>query len=350
MKRYSSDNIVKIGKLTPGTYATVIGLNTQTGRKGIYKENGYIMGIDNNDIREKLASEILNTVGIKCADIDLVYDEATLESSCFSNYVIEDNEELVTPAVRDINYHGSEDKIEYFFQKYIEGVKEFSTDENLLKDCRKNFYNYTYMSCILDSYDLKAEHLPLVYNQDTNSYKTSPWFDFGTAFYFGNQNEFFKEMGSREVMSSLFEKHYEDIKDISTTVHTTLTPKKINELFSSNYLDELDASERIQMQARIMSQIEKSKELEQNLDAPKLTKIGKFKAFMNEFKNIFNHIFFDAPLLPASKSTYDVPASETKFYEKLSELTNDDLVDIPTIVQEKEMTINDKSNDKELEI
>lgn len=326
MKRYNRNDIVEIGRLTQGTSAAFIGLNTKTGRKGIYKENGCILGVSNDDVREKLASDMLKALDIDSANIDLVYDDELEENACFSNYVIEENEELVTPIAKGIDDE-SDDKIESFFAGYIEGVKQFSSDENLLKACRQNFYNYTYMCCIMDSYDLKTDNLPLVHNKDDNSYRPSPWFDFGTAFdtQAGQRSSFFTQMSTGEVMETLFENHYEDIKDISTKVHKTLTSEKLNELFSSDYLVEtLDSSELSNMQARINLLLAKSKELEQRITNP-----SKFKLFISNLKTKLSNIFKSKQKLPEANTTPYISTSETKtFSENLSKLTNDTPEDV----------------------
>lgn len=293
MERFNREDITKVDEIHEGTAAAFIGLNTKTGRKGIYKENGCMIGISNEDIREKLASEIIHAVGIDCADIDLVYDENSQQNACFSNYIIADDEKLVTPLVEHTN-DSSENRIESYFNDYANGIKQLDSDENLIKACKKNYYNYTYMCCLIDCYDLKADNLPLVYNKSTGKYRPSPWFDFGTAFKPDSiqRQAFFTELSTDEVMENLFKDNYEDIKDIAAKVTFSLTPEKIDEIFNNDYvLKGLDKSEIDRMKARILGQIEKTRKLEllREQDGKEYPK--RIKTFFKNIKDRFSLLF-----------------------------------------------------------
>jgi len=271
MLRYSSNDIVEVGRLTSGTSAQFIGYNIKTGKKGIYKANGCILGIENDDIREKLSSDILSTIGVSTASIDLIFDEQTGQNTYFSNYVISDSEELVAP---DNNGCESEspNPIENMCERYLQGVRKLTNDEQFIEAARKNFYQYTYLCCMLDCYDIKPDNLPLVYNKESNMLSMAPYFDFGTAFYPEHKYAAIYEMSTDEILVSLFDSGYEGIKDIVHKVNTELTPEKISELFSSEYVTEnLGKDEIDKIRTRFMSQIEKSREYE---DKYKLKSLG----------------------------------------------------------------------------
>jgi len=256
MIRYSSDDIIEVGRLTSGTSAQFIGYNTKTGRKGIYKENGCILGIDNDDIREKLSADILSSLGIATASIDLVCDEETGQNTYFSNYIIDDNEELITPDMIGCESN-SPNSIDNMCDRYVQGVRKLTNDEQFIEASRKNFYQYTYMCCMLDCYDIKPDNLPLVYNRETNMLSIAPYFDFGTAFCPEHKSAPIYEMSTDEMLESLYKNNYEDIKDIVHKVNSELTPEKINELFSSDYISEtLDQKEidKIKERQRLISQ------------------------------------------------------------------------------------------------
>lgn len=330
MIRYSSNDIIEVGRLHQGTSAAFVGVNTKTGKKGIYKENGCMLGIDNEDIREKLASDILSMLGINSASIDLVYDEFHKQNACFSNYIISDNEALVTPSISYIN-NLADNPIDKDFKSYMEGVKKLSSDKKLLKACQKNYFSYAYMCCIIDSYDLKADNLPLVYNAKTCRYRTSPWFDFGAAFEANSniRSSFFMQLSSSQVMKSLFEHHYDDIKDVVHKVNSRLTSQKIDELFSRDYLIEnLYDVEIYQIKERLINQIEISRNLEQE-------RTIKSKSYSSRFKNLFLSIFDRKPTLPQSHVT----SEETihKITDNLSELVNDEICDVPKSTSDFEL-------------
>ena len=326
MIRYSRSDIVEVDRLTQGTSAAFIGLNTKTGKKGIYKENGCMLGITNEDIREKLASDILKYMNISCADIDLVYDESLQQNACFSNYIIQDNEQLITPNVHNMEENDS-DKIEGYCKAYVNSVKQLTDDETVIQACRKNFLKYTYMCCILDSYDLKSDNLPIVYNTSTKQYKPSPWFDFGTAFAPNSdkRSSFFADMHTDEVMETLFKNHYEDIKDIANKVHTFLTPENLNILFSKDYLlDSLESTQIQDIRTQIESQIQKSKHLEHKITN---STPNKFKTFISGLKGKLKFLLTKQKTLPQTIISSSVPNKDNtednnNFSYELSQLTN----------------------------
>lgn len=262
MSRYSSSDIMEVGRLTSGTSAQFIGYNTRTGRKGIYKENGCVLGIDNDDIREKLSSDILSSLGVAAASIDLVRDEENGRNTYFSNYIIGDNEELVAPDTTGCE-SASKNPIENTCERYVQGVRKLTNDEQFIEASRKNFYQYTYMCCMLDCYDIKPDNLPLVYNRETNRLSTAPYFDFGTAFCPEHKSAPIYEMSTDEILESLFKNNYEDIKDIAHKVNTGLTPERISDLFGSDYIAEtLEQDEIDKIRTRFMDQVEKSRNME----------------------------------------------------------------------------------------
>lgn len=326
MQRFKSQDIVEIGRLHSGTSAQFIGYNTRTNKKGIYKENGCILGIDNDDIREKLSSDILRTLEIPCADIDLVYDEQNNRNSYFSNYIIEDNEELIVPDTSGLE-GSSKDPIDNLYERYIGGVRKLTTDEQALASARKNFYSYTYMCCILDSYDIKPDNLPLVHNKETSALYPAPWFDFGTAFCKDHKSAPIYEMSTDKMMESLFKNHYEDIKEVVGKVNTTLTQDKLNELFSNEYLIETFSEGEIKkIRSRLDSQIAKSKGLE--IITSKGRSPNKFKSFILSIKSKLGNIFNkDKHKQLPEDTTYTTPTKplDASFIDNLHSLANESI-------------------------
>lgn len=314
MSRYSSKDILEVGKLNSGTSAQFIGYNIRTGKKGIYKENGCVLGINNDDIREKLSSDILRFIGVNVASIDLVRDDETGQNTYFSNYIIGDNEELVTPDVFGCESE-SKNPLENMCDRYLQGVKKLTNDEQFIEASRKNFYQYTYICCMLDCYDIKPDNLPLVYNGETNMISIAPYFDFGTAFYPEHKSSPIYEMSTDEMLDSLFINNYDDIKDIVHKVNNELTPEKIDELFSRDYVSEtLDETEIEKIKNRFISQVEKSKEKELSIEQIKTKQpkgIGMF------FRNIKDRISL---LLNRDKTIKMIGKESHEDKEKLAKL------------------------------
>ena len=291
MSRYSSNDILEVGRLTSGTSAQFIGYNTRTGRKGIYKENGCVLGIDNDDIREKLSSDILSSLGVAAANIDLVRDEETGKNTYFSNYIIGDNEELVAPDMMGCESE-SKNPIENMCNRYVQGVRKLTNDEKFIEASRKNFYQYTYMCCMLDCYDIKPDNLPLVYNRETNMLSMAPYFDFGTAFCPEHKSAPIYEMSTDEMLESLYKNNYEDIKDIAHKVNTELTPKRISELLGSDYVTETLGQDEIdKIRTRFISQVEKSREMELSREQVNTKQPKGIGVFLRNIKDRISLLF-----------------------------------------------------------
>ena len=285
--RYNSTDIIEVGSVTSGTSAQFVGFNTKTGKKGIYKENGCILGMDDDDVREKIASELLTSAGIETASIDLVYDENTGNPAYFSNYIIEDNEELVTPDIYGCE-SSEPNPIDNICDRYIQGVRKLTSDEKFVEESRKNFYKYTYVCCLMDSYDIKPDNLPVGRNKETGELFISPYFDFGTAFHEEHKSSTLYDMSGDEIMESLFQNGSSYISDIVNEVNSKLTPDKIEEIFASDYVVERFDSQTIEtMKTRVLSQIEKSKELQMSKEEINVEKTTGIKGFINNIKNKF---------------------------------------------------------------
>ncbi|MDD2376058.1 MAG: hypothetical protein PHD15_00140 [Clostridia bacterium] len=233
-----SDLLVVNSSMTKGTAAVFMGINKLNSKKGIYKINGCMLGIYNEDVREKLASDVFKKVGIPSADIDLVYDEETNENSCFSNYIIDENEELISPELHAYS-EDALNSVQKYIEEYCQIVRKMDgVTENKIPEIRKNLAKMLYMDCVIDHYDRKEDNMELVCDKETGKYKrTSSWYDYGVAFERGSlqKNGIFRNLKNEEVMKGLFENYFEDIEDLYKTTKEQLTPKSINSLLTQEY-------------------------------------------------------------------------------------------------------------------
>lgn len=285
MKRFKRSDYIEVDGVHSGTSAAFVGINKITGKKGIYKENGCMLGINNEDVREKLASDILTSLGIDCAKIDLVYDETTGQNACFSNYIINDEEVLIDPNI-EYDAKSNLNDIDSFVKKYISGVKEITQDKKFINECTENIYKNIYMGCILDSYDLKSDNIPIVNNVRTREKRICAWFDFGTAFKPDaiQKKYFFQSMSSDEVFNELFTKNYDKIKDIANNVKNVLSRENIDKLFSVDYVKESFSNKEFEeIKNRFESQVGKS-----NLFLEREKNKNKFSS---KIKALFDKIF-----------------------------------------------------------
>lgn len=267
MKRYNRSDFEFIDTIDEGTSASFIGRNKITGRKGIYKDNGCMLKISNEDVREKLANDILNLLDIKCAQIDLIYDEQLGQNACFSNYVIDDEERLIEPKIYKIK-DDSKDCTTNFINGYLKGVQDITKDINFSKSVKKNLCEYLYISCIIDSYDIKSDNIPIVENMISGEKRICPWFDFGIAF---KENAFqkkgiFNDISSDEVLNELFNNYYNEIFDISTKVKNRLSKRQLNDILSQNYIEESFSKEEIdEIKNRLEHQVQKSNQIKSKM-------------------------------------------------------------------------------------
>lgn len=290
MERFKKTDIIETGRLQYGTSASFIGINTKTNKKGIYKENGCLLSVTNEDIREKLASDILSTIKVPCAQIDLVYDEDLQQNACFSNYIISDDEMLINPPTIT-----SEDasNLESFVNSLTLGVQEQTNDSVFALEYKKNLYNKIYLSSLLDSFDLKSANLPYVYNTKTDQYRTCACFDYGVAFVENATQDCqqLSELSSNDVMKYMIKEHYEDIKETVTNVNTILTPENIDLIFSREYLSEFSPEQLEEIKDRFTKNIELSKELQNEMILESTTPekpLNIFQKIKKKFKSIFN--------------------------------------------------------------
>ena len=326
MSRYSSSDIIEVGRVTSGTSAQFIGYNTKTGRKGIYKENGCVLGIDNDDIREKLSSELLSTLGVDAASIDLVRDDDTGRNTYFSNYILEDGEELVTPDTVGCE-SDLQNPIENMRERYMQGVRKYTNDEQFIEDSRKNFYKYTYLCCMLDCYDIKPDNLPLVYNREKNEFSVAPYFDFGTAFCPEHKSTPIYNMSANEMLESLFKNNYEDIKEIAHKVNMELTPERINELLGSDYIIEtLQQGEIDRIRTRLMDQVQKSREMELSKEQLMTQQPKGIKKFFENIKSKMSSLFGKSKgvKLLAEQGYEDKQKLASLGYSSVAEMNADD--------------------------
>lgn len=373
MKRYSKSDFEFIDTLSAGTAAAFLGRNKITGKKGIFKDNGCMLGLDNDDVREKLASQIITEIGQKCAQIDLVYDEELGQNACFSNYILEDDEILIRP----VGAHNNDNDVVNYIQDYIEDVKKINDDPKFLEDVRKDMCKYIYISCIIDCYDVQNE---IIQNEKTGETKVAPWFDFGVAFNANGyqRKAFFANNTSEVILKKLYDNYFDDIADISENMTNILTSDKIEELFSQDYVVEaFEKDELEEIKKRFEAQIEKSKELRKEKVAQieseekeiQLNKeqLGEEKKISNFFsklkqritglKNIFfdKRMLLDIETLSNTEETINEKAnildsleSRTKLHDECEKLTND-VTEI--VFNDEGLEINDKKTiEKNIEI
>ena len=283
--RIGIENLVNREEIDKGTAAQFTAINAINNRKGVYKVNGCMMFSDNEDLRENLASNILNLVGKKAAEIELTYDEENDEKGCFSYYIINEDEDLISGEsnqIVDSNY------VSDYINWYVDEIKglEGITDKNI-EDRRKHVIETIYMDCILDNGDRKSDNMEMVYNHKTGQYYNAPLYDYGTAFTnTSNGNGPFRKIPKEEVLKQLVDNYYDDIKDLAGQVESNITKGYLKkELNKKCYIDGFSKETRKKIMTGVMDNVKYSKKLckskEQNKD---MQKDSFFKRFLSRIR------------------------------------------------------------------
>ena len=96
----------------PGTFTSVRGAYyiPQIDKIGYYKQNGCMIdSFWDADLRELLASRVLDVIGVPHADVVLAYDDENDEYGCFSINILGKDEKFVDLIAKDIynQYHNA---------------------------------------------------------------------------------------------------------------------------------------------------------------------------------------------------------------------------------------------------
>lgn len=224
------------GRLIDGTSTMFFATNPYNGRTGILKQNGCVLGIDNEDLRERLASQILNLCGVNSANIELMVDDEG-NHYCFSYNVLKENEEHVALSKPEINENDSKEEI---FKNYMEDMftsvsKLPGITEMQYYEIRKRLLQIYFMDLIIDHYDRKLVNCKIIYNKVTGEYKAPIGYDYGVAFSPDamKKQELYMHLTNEEVMAYMLKYYYGDLEDTINNVFCILTDENI-ELILNN--------------------------------------------------------------------------------------------------------------------
>lgn len=226
-----------------GTSAIFMALNPHNNRYGILKENGRMIGVENEDLREKLASTILNICGVACAEVDLCMDNNN-KHYALSYSILGENQGHV-----ELEYSGnlvdSEDK-ELVFNEYFKNVFASiivlpgitMTDYHAI---RKRILEIYFMNIIVGNYDDKSDNMKIIYDGDTKMYLPPIAYDYGIAFSPDslNNNGIFHRLMPNEVMFYLIKNYHAELKELIDRIKNNLTLERIIEILSDEEYEPL---------------------------------------------------------------------------------------------------------------
>lgn len=213
-----------------GNFSSVIGeyfIPTEN-KTGFYKTN--TSPNSTSDLRELLASILLNKINVPASDILLAYDDENNEKGCISMNILNEGEqflEIFPYPYEEIPQNLKECNLENFIESdlYVHKLKYNFTPE-LLQE-RKNFLvKYVFISAFLGNDDIKTDNCQAIFNEKNGTIRNPQYYDMGKSFKEKNVNgqarNFFQNQTDMEVLQELYEKYPEKIQDISEKIETSL--------------------------------------------------------------------------------------------------------------------------------
>ena len=205
------------------------------------------------DVMEKLTSEIFHYVGIDCVKVSLGLDHG--KKCCLIDNFLENNEELYSLESLDDNFANkniSQEDINNSFMKVIlkiSNLYHISVDET--SSFFKNYIRIVFGDCLTGNADRDYRNIGLIFNVDTHKYRCAPSFDNAQAYqYFENRyNEgamvaiASDEYPALDVIKFIVENYKEEISDILPNLEN-LVKYDLDKMLA-NYSEEISSEKRM---------------------------------------------------------------------------------------------------------
>lgn len=227
-----------------------------------YKMNGCMCDAHNDeDLRELLASQLLDEIGIPHTNIMLAHNGN--EHGCLSLNILNKDERFVQqPTFSNVPIRCAKDYIE-------NDISEISTLPNISSKTIENRKTYLiqllYYSAILSNTDISSNNTMLIYNNVTGQYRNPEAYDLGLSFSSDSNRTFFADKGSTELLKELYDNYPTIISPIALKVEKQLTPEKINEFIANPIYDDFNPEVKKQIVADLNARIDLVKEYNKNI-------------------------------------------------------------------------------------
>lgn len=179
------------------------------------------------DIMEKLSSEILKSLSLKCVSVNLGYNNSKPNGNCCIidtflehegdvSYEV-DYRWIKSPTTGNVN-----NDIAFCFSKvfyYFSNLYNISNQE--YQELKKDYIRMILGDCIIGNEDRKLKNVALIFNENNKKYRLAPSFDNALAFhcyglvdtepvcFVGNQY-----FNTNEVVNYIVENQYEVVEDV----------------------------------------------------------------------------------------------------------------------------------------
>lgn len=227
-----------------GGVSTICLATTPNNRTGILKQTGAVVDVEHEDLRTLLATTVLKSCGISCADVDLYVDDAG-KHYWLSYDVLSKNQEHVELVYSGniLDSRDNETIFNYYFKHVLSSVivlpgitlEQFTT-------IKKSILEHYFINVIIGNYDDKSDNMKIIYDKASKQYIPPTGYDYGTSFAPDSliNNGIFGHLLPNEVMYFLIKNYYDDLKEVIDRVTQTLTSEKVIEILSNEVYEPLN--------------------------------------------------------------------------------------------------------------
>lgn len=219
-------------------------------KTGFYKTNAGIKSTA--DLRELLASILLQKINVPVSDILLAYDDEHNEKGCISMNILNEGEqflEIFPYSYDEIPQNLREFNLDNFIESdlYVHKLKYNFTPE-LIQERRDFLVNYVFISAFLGNDDIKTDNCQAIFNKENGTIRNPEYYDMGKAFqeksFNGNTRCFFQNQTDLDVLQEIYEKYPDKVKNISEKIETSLNKKFIKNILEDGAFKDFDKGTR----------------------------------------------------------------------------------------------------------
>lgn len=227
----------------PGNFTSVRGAYyiPNINKIGFHKENGCMIGAENDaDLRELLASKVLDVIGMPHADIVPIYDDKSRQNGCLSINILKDNEIFIESQSKSHQVNAAK-TVKDFIENDIKRISELpGITPEVIENRRKYIAQYLFVSALISNTDIKMDNMQIIYNQETGKYRNAEYYDAGVSFILDQDRYFFDEKNPEKILSELYKDYAVDIFPLAQQTEQRLTKDKITELMLDSIYDGFD--------------------------------------------------------------------------------------------------------------
>ncbi len=243
----SSCKKIKDEEELAGNFSSVTGeyFIPKKNRTGFYKANS--SSKSNADLRELLASIVLEKINMPVANIELAYNEEKDENGCFSMNILDEGEkflEIFPYPYDEIPKDLRENSLDSFIESdlYVYKLK-YNFTPDLLQERKKFLIKYVFISAFLGNEDIKTDNCQAIFNEKNGTIRNPEYYDMGLAFKKTSENgysrPFFQNQTDIDVLQEIYAKYPIEIKEISEEIENSLNKNFIRTVLDNEAFNNL---------------------------------------------------------------------------------------------------------------